>query len=676
MNRLGDQTSPYLLSHAGDPVEWQPWNEEALALARREDKPILLSIGYSANHLCHRMARESFNSSQVASIMNQQFVNIIVDREERPDIDRFYQVTHGLLNRKPGGWPLTLFIDPEDCLPFFGGTYFPPQPGAQTPGFREVLRNISKMYGEKNRRMAEFKEKFSAALGEILGGHGPAALDATLVERACGQIDASFDAANGGFSTAPKYPHPAGLDLLQDAAICATTPAQAERACYMLDFTLAAMSRGGLFDHVGGGFHRAATDATWTIPHFEKMLYDNGALLAIYAARAAATGSAWFAETAQRTADWLLSDMQLEGGAFGASLDADSDGGEGEFYLWRDDALRAILGDDQAAFAARFAIKGRANHAGRWQLRMDAPVADTAPDGTATPPPVASARQRLAQARAERPAPQRDDKILTAWNALVIHGLAAAGRLLGRNDHVDAAIRAADYLQAQHWRDGQLLAVSRDGKAHIAGFLDDYALLLDAQLALLGTRWRDTDLTFAIMLADVLITEFEDSARGGFYFSTAAHQSPVMRIKPYGDESLPSGNAVAVRALLELGRLLGESRYVETAERALAAGMTDAGRWPSAHATLMRALLDVEQPPARVIVRGTAPAAAAWLARARERLGPRARVYGIPHADALPGRLSTLRAADDAEVTAWVERGATVQDAVTSFDAFTAALDA
>ena len=676
MNRLGDQTSPYLLSHANDPVEWKPWGEEALALARREDKPVLLSIGYSANHLCHQMARESFTSSQVALIMNQHFVNIIVDREERPDIDRFYQVAHGLLNRKPGGWPLTLFIDPEDYLPFFGGTYFPPQPGAQTPGFREVLKSISKMYGEKNRRMVEFKEKFGAALGEILGGHGPAALDATLVERACGQIDASFDAANGGFSTAPKYPHAAGLELLQDAAICTATPAQSERAYYMLDFTLTAMSRGGLFDHLGGGFHRAAIDSTWTIPHFEKMLYDNGALLAIYAVRAAATGSAWFAETAQRTAGWLLSEMQLEGGAFGASLDADSDGGEGEFYLWRADELGAVLGDDQAAFAARFGLEGRANHAGRWQLRMDAPVANAVTDSAATPPSIAIARERLAGVRAQRPVPQRDDQVLTAWNALVIHGLATSGRLLGRDDHIDAALRAADYLQAHHWRDGRLLAVSRDGTAHVAGFLDDYALLLDAQLALLGTRWRDADLTFAIELAEALIAGFEDSARGGFYFSTEAHRSPVMRIKPYGDESLPSGNAVAVRALLELGRLLGESRYVETAKHALSAGMTDAGRWPSAHATLMRALLDVEQPPARVIVRGTVPAAAAWLERAHERLGPRARVYGIPHAHTLPGRLSTLRAAGDTEVTAWVERGVTVHDAVTSFDVFNTALDA
>jgi len=674
MNRLGDQISPFLLSHAGDPVEWQPWGEEALALARREDKPILLSVGYSANHLCHVMGRESFNSSQVAAIMNQQFVNVLVDREERPDIDRFYQVTHGLLNRKPGGWPLTMFIDPEDCLPFFGGTYFPPQPRAQAPGFREVLKSIAKMYGEKNRRMAEFKEKFGAALGEILGGHAPAALDAALVERACGQIDASFDAANGGFSAAPKYPHPAGLALLRDAAICAATPAQTERARYMLDFTLDAMSRGGLFDHLGGGFHRAATDVSWTVPHFEKMLYDNGALLGLYAARAADTGSAWFAETARRTADWLMSDMRLEGGAFAASLDADSDGGEGEFYLWRDDELGALLGADRAAFAACFDLEGKPNHAGRWQLRRQAPVADAAPDEAAVPPAVVDVRERLAQARAERPSPRRDDKVLTAWNALAVGGLLTAGRLLGRDDCLDAAQRAADYLREHHWRDGELLAVSRDGAVGVGGFLDDYAFLLDAQLELLGARWREADLAFAATLADALIARFEDGERGGFYFSTEAHDTPVMRIKPYADDNLPSGNAVAVRALLELGHLLGEPRYVEAAERALRAGMTEAGRWPSAHATLMRALLDIEQPPAHVVLHGSPQATQAWSEQAHARLGPRARVYAVPPDATLPGGVAGQGAAGDADVVAWITCGATRHDGLTSREAFDAAL--
>ncbi|MEQ8662172.1 MAG: DUF255 domain-containing protein, partial [Gammaproteobacteria bacterium] len=370
MNRLGDQTSPFLLSHAADPVDWQPWDDEALALARREDKPILLSVGYSASHQCHVMARESFASSQVAALMNKHFVNILVDREERPDIDRFYQVTHGLLNRKPGGWPLTMFLDPNDCLPFFGGTYFPPQPRANAPGFRAVLKSLAKLYGEKNRRMEEFSSKFSAALGEILGGHPPQDLDATLVERACGQIDASFDADNGGFSSAPKYPHPAGLELLADACVCGANAEQQARAAHMLDFTLTAMSRGGLFDHLGGGFHRAATDATWTVPHFEKMLYDNGALLSVYAARAAATGSTWFAQTATRTADWLRDDMTLAGGGLATSLDADNADGEGRYYLWKKDEVEAVLGADGATFAASYGLDDKPNHDGHWLLRL------------------------------------------------------------------------------------------------------------------------------------------------------------------------------------------------------------------------------------------------------------------------------------------------------------------
>ena len=260
MNRLREQSSPFLRQHADNPVDWQPWDAEALALARERNKPIMLSIGYAASHQCHVMTRESFESTQVATILNENFTCILVDREERPDIDRLYQTAHGLLNRKPGGWPLTMFLDPQDQLPFFGGTYFPPQPKPQAPGFREVLKGITRMYAAPNHRLAEFKDKFRTALGQVLGGSAPGELDASLVERACGQIDTSFDATHGGFSDAPKFPHPAGLELLRDAARHADGEAKAKRANYMLDFTLHAIAAGGLYDHLGGGFHRDTVD--------------------------------------------------------------------------------------------------------------------------------------------------------------------------------------------------------------------------------------------------------------------------------------------------------------------------------------------------------------------------------------------------------------------------------
>lgn len=633
MNRLSDQTSPYLLQHAGDPVDWHPWDEEALALARHENKPILLSIGYSANHQCHVMARESFESVQVAALMNEHFVNILVDREERPDLDRIYQTAHGLLNRRPGGWPLTMMLDPKDHLPFFGGTYFPPQPRQQVPSFREVLKGIAKMYGTKNKQMDEFKAKFSGALAQVLGGNAPQDIDVTLIERACGQIDGSFDAEHGGFSESPKFPHPAGLDLLLDAAHFADDEAQSKRALYMLDFTLSAMSRGGLFDQLGGGFFRDSVDAEWTIPHFEKMLYDNAMLLSLYARRARQTGLPWFREVANQTADWMMREMQLEDGGLCCSLDADTEGAEGAYYLWSADDLKRVLGDDHDALAPRFGVDRKANFAGCWHLRLSAPEPEPAP-GTGTDDPVADlgdARARLLAERNLRARPARDDKIVTSWNALAIRGLADAGDQLGREDCLAAASRAVDHLQAMHSRNGTLCASSRGGQARSGANLDDYAFLLDAVLVLLGVRWRDSDLRYAVALADAMLEHFEDRQQGGFFFTANGHRDLIQRTKSFSDDSMPSGNAVAVRGLLELGNLVGESRYLEAAERGLRAGMTDAGRWPSAHATLMRALIDFTRAPPRVVLRCSAGAdVAPWLAMAAERLSARSRCYVIP----------------------------------------------
>jgi uncharacterized protein len=676
MNRLGDQTSPYLLQHANNPVDWHPWDDEALALAKSENKVILLSIGYSACHWCHVMAHESFESAQIARIMNENYINIKVDREERPDLDRIYQCANQLLTRQRGGWPLTMFLDPKDHLPIFGGTYFPAQANKDAPAFRDVLRGISKGYGTKEEQMKEFKSRLVDALAQTLGGAAPADIDTLLFDRACAQIESSYDGERGGFSEAPKFPHPAGLELLFDAA-ADPEPAKSERAVEMLDFTLTAMSRGGLFDHIGGGFYRYSVDADWTIPHFEKMLYDNGPLLALYAQRASQTGSAWFSDIANRTADWIMREMQLDDGGICSSLDADSEGEEGRFYTWSYDDVRELLGADYEAFAASYGLNEKANFEKLWHLRLAAPATDASTWSEVIDADFGAARGKLFEAREARERPARDDKVLAAWNALTIRGLALAGLHLGREDCLDAATRAVDYLRERHWQDGRLLASSRGEQVHLNAYLDDYAFLIDALLTLLSARWRDADLQFAMELADVALEHFEDKDKGGFFFTSDDHETLIQKAKPYGDDALPSGNSTVIRGLLELGFLLGEARYSDAGERGLKAGMTEAGGWPSAHATLVRAVVDHDNPPPRAILRCSAAAdVSAWRQALANKSTLRARCYVIPDsATALPGLLASRTATAGADVTAYYCTGHTCSAPTTDLEAFSAELE-
>lgn len=675
MNRLADQTSPYLQQHADNPVEWHPWDDQALELARREDKPILLSIGYSACHWCHVMARESFESNQVALLMNTHFVNIKVDREERPDIDRIYQTAHQILVRKPGGWPLTMFLDPHDLLPFYGGTYFPAQARQGMPGFRDVLKGLSQTYGQQQEKMQEFKQQIRDALSQVLGGGEPGEPEANMVERACGQIDASFDADNGGFSEAPKFPHPAGLELLLDTAAAMDAPEKSERALEMLDMTLLGMSRGGVFDHLGGGFFRYSTDKYWEIPHFEKMLYDNGALLSLFARRAASADNPWFAEVANTTADWVMREMQLKNGGICASLDADCDGSEGAFYQWHRDAVKGVLGEDYETFKDLYGLNKKANFNHNWHLRLAQPESAADLPEMAAIDAAAANRAALLTERNERTLPARDDKVLSGWNGLAIRGLADNGRLQQRAECITAAQRAVDYLRASHWVDGRLLATSRDGKAQIKAYLDDYVFLIEALLSLLQAEWRNQDVAFATDLADVLLAHFEDTERGGFYFTSDEHEELIQRAKSFGDDAVPSGNGIAARVLQQLGSLLGEIRYTEAAERCLRAGMTDAERWPSAHSSLMRALLDYTTPAQEIVLRGDLSAAQSWLAESHDKRNARSHCYIISaDNDALPGILAERQPAAGAELTAYVCVGHTCKAPATDLAAFIEAL--
>ncbi|MFO0453787.1 MAG: thioredoxin domain-containing protein [Pseudomonadota bacterium] len=674
-NRLAAETSPYLLQHAADPVDWYTWGPEALALARRLDRPILLSIGYSACHWCHVMAHESFADPATAAVMNALFVNVKVDREERPDLDRTYQLAHSVLVRHGGGWPLTMFLAPDDLAPFFGGTYFPAVARHGLPAFRELLERVADYWRDQREAIrvqnGELLEVFRA-----LAPAPPAdglALDAAPLDRARERLLASFDAEWGGFSAAPKFPQPGFVErLLRHWHSTASADLPDLEALWAATLTLTRMAEGGLYDHVGGGFARYSTDRWWMIPHFEKMASDNGRLLALYADAAVATGEPLFRRAAEGTAGWLLGAMRGEHGAFATSLDADSEGEEGRYYAWdRAELERALAPNECAALSLRYGLDGTPNfERGRWHLHAHAPLAEVATalgtDEAGAASRIDAALARLAAARAARVPPGRDDKVLTAWNALVIRGLAVAARAFGRDDWERAATAALDALRERVWRDGRLYANWRDGRVGAAAFLDDHAFLLDALLALLQVRWRAADLEWAVSLADSLLERFEDREHGGFWFTAHDAEAVLRRSKTFADEALPSGNGVAAHALQRLGWLLGETRWLDAAERTLRAGwepLTESH--PHAHGALLAALEERLAPAEFVILRGPAHEVARWARELASLYAPRRVVLPVPDdATGLPPALASKHS--HAGALAYVCKGSTCEPPVAS----------
>jgi uncharacterized protein YyaL (SSP411 family) len=625
-NHLAQQTSPYLQQHAGNPVDWYPWGEAALRRAREEDKPILLSIGYSACHWCHVMAHESFQDEDTARVMNALFVNVKVDREERPDLDRIYQTAQALLTQRSGGWPLTLFLTPGDQTPFFGGTYFPKRPMHGLPAFRDLLQRVEAYFRQHRDEIESQNDRLRSALASIYVGEAGGALDPGLPGRAREALAGAFDARRGGFGAAPKFPHPTDIELLLRR--WAADPRQDPEALHMARFTLERMAEGGIFDHLGGGFCRYSVDEDWMIPHFEKMLYDNGALLALYSEAAAATGSELFRRTALETAQWVMREMQSHQGGYYSSLDADSEGQEGRFYVWARDELKALLDDqDYEVFARRFGLHRGPNFEGRWHLHGVVGIRQIARELGLTEQDVQArigrARQTLFQFREQRVRPGRDEKILTSWNALMIKGMAAAARHLDRPELADSATRALDFIARTLWRDGRLLATYKDRWAHLNAYVDDYAFLVDALLELLQVRWRAQDLEFARALSDTLLERFEDRVHGGLYFTSDDHEALIQRPKVYADEATPAGNSVAALALTRLGHLLGETRFIEAAERILASGAKAMGEAPHAHAMALMAYEEQLDPPQIVILRGQAPALDEWHRRCVQGYAPR-----------------------------------------------------
>ena len=646
-NRLSRETSPYLQQHAANPVDWYSWGEEALARARAEDKPILLSVGYSACHWCHVMAHESFEDPQVAATMNRLFINVKVDREERPDLDQIYQAAHQMLAQRPGGWPLTMFLSP-DGTPFFGGTYFPHTARYGMPAFAELCERIGALWRE---RRADIEAQ-NSELAQALARTNPrrsgerAAFSSEAIQALTDTLRASFDAVHGGFGGAPKFPHPTDLEL------CLR-----RRELEIARVTLLRMCEGGIYDQLGGGFCRYSTDAHWTIPHFEKMLYDNGPLLGLLADAWVLTREEPFARCAHDTAGWIVREMQSSEGGYYSSLDADSEHEEGRFYVWSRDEVRDLLSTQEyEAIARHYGLDGPPNFENRlWHLRVTAPVEDEAA--------LAQARAKLFQAREKRVRPGRDEKILVSWNALAMRGMAHAGRVFGRPDWIESARRALQFVRGAMWRDGRLHATYKDGRAHLAAYLDDYAFLLAAVLELVQDRYSSDELVFARGLADVLLEQFEDPAEGGFFFTAREHEALIHRPKSGHDHATPAGNAIAAWSLQRLAALVADDRYARAAERTLELFYPQMRAQPAGFAAMAIALEEHLKPPRTLILRGKAQALPAWQDALAQEFLPDLAVLAI--ADGMDAPAVLDKPARPEPVNAWLCRGVTCLAPVT-----------
>ncbi len=665
-NRLAMESSPYLLQHADNPVDWYPWGPEALDKARREDRPILLSIGYSACHWCHVMAHECFEDAEVAAAMNRLFVNIKVDREERPDLDQIYQAAHQLLAQRGGGWPLTVFLAP-DQTPFFVGTYFPKTPRYRLPGFVELMENVAHAWRERREEVLAQ----NVAVREALAREQPTAkrhgeLSDAPFAAAMRDLEAAFDPAWGGFSRAPKFPRPGELFFLLRQAQRGDA-----RARELALFTLTKMASGGVVDQLGGGFCRYSVDEQWAIPHFEKMLYDNGPLLHLYADAWALGGDPLYRDTAEGIVAWLLREMRAPDGGFYSALDADSEGAEGKFYVWTPDAARAVLSADEYAVAAPvYGFDASPNFENaHWNPILARPLAEVASSlglgETEAAARLASARAKLFAARETRVRPGRDDKQLTSWNALMVAGLAHTGRVMGRPDWVAEAHAALDFMRARLWRDGRLAASYKNGEARLNAYLDDYAFLLDALLESLQAGFREGDLSWAREIADALLARFEDADAGGFFFTSHDHETLIARQKQGYDQATPSGNGVAAFALQRLGHLLGEPRYLDAAARCLRLFYPQLAQQPIAYPTLLAVLDEALAPPRVIVLRGPDAALRGAAARLAPRLGARDLLLAVPNGLALPPALAKP---ETGIPTAWVCCGTACQPPTTALD--------
>jgi uncharacterized protein YyaL (SSP411 family) len=619
-NRLAQETSPYLLQHADNPVDWYAWSEEALERARSEDKPILLSIGYSACHWCHVMEHESFENPAIAKLMNDNFINIKVDREERPDLDQVYMSAVQIMTGG-GGWPLTVFLRPNG-EPFYGGTYFPPEDAYGRPGFPRLLANIADAYRTRQKDIQDNAQQLRQHLNQRMQSkRGTGKIDAGILDTAAGAFDTRFDPREGGFGKAPKFPPSMSIDFL----LRYHYRSGRARALEMATFTLDKMAYGGMYDQAGGGFHRYSTDERWLVPHFEKMLYDNALLARVYLDAYRVTGKALYRRITEEILDFIVREMRDPNGGFYSTQDADSEGVEGKFYVWDLAEFESVVGKEDAEILARYF---NVTDYGNWEhqniLNVPRPpelfcklekISEADLEAK-----VAAALPKLYAAREKRIHPGRDEKILTDWNGLALRAFADAAAYLGRDDYRKIAEANAAFLFDKLWDGQRLLHSFKDGRARFNACLDDYANVADGLLALYQLTFDEQWLRRAESLAEIIVGRFGDAAQGGFYFTATGHEELVARTKDFFDNATPSGNSVATDVLLRLSALLGREDFRKEAEQVFSAVVDHLGEYATGFGRMLAAVDFAVGPSSEIaLVGGVEP----FLSSYRKRYLPR-----------------------------------------------------
>jgi len=622
-NHLEHETSPYLLQHVDNPVDWYPWGEEAMRLAKARDKPILLSIGYAACHWCHVMAHESFEDDATAAQMNADFINVKVDREERPDIDSIYmQAVNAMIGR--GGWPMTVFLTP-DGKPFYAGTYFPNEPRHGMPSFRQILTGVAQAWDSDRDNVLSSADEVYGQLQKLSGvGFEAEPLDADSFTDALRGLGRAFDATWGGFGDAPKFPPPMTIEFLLRESLRTGN----EQALEMAELTLRKMAEGGMYDQIGGGFARYSVDNRWLVPHFEKMLYDNAQLARVYLHAWQLTGNELYRRVCEETLDYVLLEMRHEAGGFYSSLDADSEGVEGKFYVWSADEIRGALGEDADAFMRIYGVSEEGNWEGQSILNLhldsNALAEQLGIDPGVLDARMAAARNTLYGIRSERVWPGLDDKVLTAWNGLMLAALAEAGSALDRPDYAAAARSNAEFLYRTMRREsGRLFRTWKAGsEPKYNAYLEDYAYLADGLLALyeasFDTRWLD----WARELAELMLAHFKDSDNGGFFDTSDDHERLIQRPKDLQDNAVPSGSSVAAGVLLRLSLLTGDGELWSEAERSIQTMSQFMRQYPTGFAQWLNAASFIAAEPREIALVGSDEQIAPLLAVVREGYRP------------------------------------------------------
>jgi len=581
MNRLKNEKSDYLQQHADNPVDWYPWTEEAFKKAEQEDKPIILSIGYSACHWCHVMAHESFEDEATADIMNKFFINIKLDKEERPDLDKIYQMSQTIITGKTGGWPLTVFMTPKK-LPFFAGTYFPDTERHGLPSFKDILTRVNEFYLDKKKDIElqniQIKNIFNSLNNCQVSEN---IINDDLMKTVKSELLASIDKVHGGFGSAPKFPHANNLDFL-----IKTCKNDDKETLDAINLTLLRMCCAGIYDHLKGGFFRYSVDELWMIPHFEKMLYDNGPMISLLSNAYKLTNNNIYLNKLSQTCDWVIDEMQSEAGGYYSTIDADSENHEGKFYVWSIDELEELLTiNELEIFKKIFAVYDKPNFEGEYHLHVTKTNESFYLDNAVSVNLICS---KLLTARNKRIRPSTDKKILVSWNALMIEGMLNAYKVSDDEKYFKSAKESFNFIKDNMWKKNKLYACYHD-KEYFNAYLDDYAFLAKSCIELLKIEWSHSNLDFLIKLTDTIINDFQDHDNGGFYFTSVNHEELIYRPKSYMDESLPSGNSVAVDVLSELYELLGERKYIDAVESTIKSAHDSLDRSSFSHCSLLLA---------------------------------------------------------------------------------------